>query len=72
MYLISESFLKLEEWWSVYGYLTNKDALVPGTNFGGAWLPPNHPIKKIVHGDLEHYRLRARTAATFLHHELRF
>ena len=63
--------MQLDDWWLKYAYLSSNESLVPGTNFGGAWLPPDHPLKKLILGDLDHSRWRARTLATFLHHELR-
>ena len=62
----------LDEWWATYAYLSSNEALNPGTNFAGAWLAPDNPLRKVVHGDLEKFRLRARTLANFLHYELRF
>ena len=39
---------QVEDWWLKVGYLSADTPLVPGTNFGGSWLGPKHPLRPMV------------------------
>ena len=39
---------QVEDWWLEVGYLSADTPLVPGTNFGGSWLGPKHPLRPLV------------------------
>ena len=63
---------QVDEWWLDYGYHSNDAPLVPGTNFGGCWIGPTHPLRPYFHRGVLDEDKRAFTAGVLLRFEVEY